>query len=276
MSNKPIVLTCANHKGGSGKTTLAGSLINALAVLGYKVLGIDADMQRNLTSTYGLRNVVKEKNLYNAIEDIDNKFNIGEEYCAADYIMETEYENIDFIPSHEDVTFLEGSLIHKMAERERYVSKMIESISETTDYDFIVFDTNPTLGMLNFNIFVASDYIIIPVECTAYGVDGLGAILKFYQQTQRVNKKLRIAGIAMQKVDVRENITKDAIRVVRSMFGDIIFDTMIHVDTTIKKSQWDEVPILYHSPSSRIAKQFLNLAQEVLEIVDKKQSAHQK
>ena len=190
--------------------------------------------------------------------------------------METEYENIDFIPSHEDVTFLEGSLIHKMAERERYVSKMIESISETTDYDFIVFDTNPTLGMLNFNIFVASDYIIIPVECTAYGVDGLGAILKFYQQTQRVNKKLRIAGIAMQKVDVRENITKDAIRVVRSMFGDIIFDTMIHVDTTIKKSQWDEVPILYHSPSSRIAKQFLNLAQEVLEIVDKKQSAHQK
>lgn len=194
MDNKrPIILTCANHKGGSGKSSLAGSLIIALAEQGYKVLGVDGDMQRNLSTTYGLREFGKERNLYQAIEDIDNI----EDYDGASYIISTEYKNVDFIVSHEDMALLETSLMLKMAERERYVSKMIESIIETKDYDFIVFDTNPTLGVLNFNIFVASDHLIIPVECSAYGVDGLGAILKFYNSTKRVNKNLEIGGIVM-------------------------------------------------------------------------------
>lgn len=269
--DKPIVLTCANHKGGSGKSSLAGSLIVALAEEGYRVLGVDGDMQRNLSTTYGLREFGKEKNLYRAIEDIDNLDNFN----GADYIVSTAYENVDFIVSHEDMALLETSLMLKMAEREKYVSKLIDSIVETENYDFVVFDTNPTLGVLNFNIFVASDYLIIPVECSSYGVDGLGAILKFYNNTRKVNKKLKIGGIVMSKVDLRENITKDAIDVVKDMFGDVIFKTMINVDTNVKKSQWDEVPLLAHSPSSRAAKQYRKLAKEVLAIVGKESAVTQ-
>lgn len=266
--SKPIVLTCANHKGGSGKTTLTSSLISGLALSGYKVLGIDGDMQRNLSTTYGLRDYGKEKNLFRAIEDMDNL----DSFNGADYIIETEYENIDFIVAHEDMAMIETSLMMKIAERERYVVKIIDSIAETRDYDFIVFDTNPTLGVLNFNIFVASDYIIIPVECSAYGVDGLGAILKFFKSTKKVNKNLKIAGISMQKVDIRENITKDSIQVVKDMFGDNIFKTMIGIDTSVKKSQWDEVPLLYHNPNSRASKQYMELTKEVLAVVGKKES----
>ncbi|WP_165797690.1 ParA family protein [Heyndrickxia sporothermodurans] len=267
----PIVLTCANHKGGSGKSSLAGSLISALAEQGFRVLGVDGDMQRNLSTTYGLREFGKEKNLYRAIEDLDEK----DDFNGADYIVSTEYENVDFIVSHEDMALLETSLMLKMAERERYVSKLIDSINETQDYDFIVFDTNPTLGVLNFNIFVASNHIIIPVECSAYGVDGLGAILKFYKNTRRVNKDLKIGGIVMHKVDIRKSIAKDAIEVVRDMFGDIIFNTMISIDTSVEKSQWDEIPLLYHTPDSRAAKQYRQLTKEVLAVVGK-QSVVQK
>ncbi|MCY7865972.1 AAA family ATPase [Bacillus spizizenii] len=263
---KPIVLTCANHKGGSGKSSLAGSLIIALAEQGYRVLGIDGDMQRNLSTTYGLREFGKEKNLYRAIEDIDEL----ENFNGAEYIVKTDYENVDFIVSHEDMALLETSLMLKMAEREKYVSKLIESISETENYDFVVFDTNPTLGVLNFNIFVASDYVIIPVECSAYGVDGLGAILKFYKNTSRVNKNLKIGGIVMSKVDLRKSIAKDAIEVVKDMFGDVIFDTMISTDTSVEKSQWDEEPLLTHSPDSRAANQYRELTKEVLSVVGKK------
>ena len=269
--SKPIVLTCANHKGGSGKTTLTSALISGLALSGYKVLGVDGDMQRNLSTTFGLREYGRDKNLYRAIEDIDELDNFN----GADYIIKTEYDNIDFIVAHEDMALIDTSLMMKIAERERYVYKLIESINKTKDYDFIVFDTNPTLGVLNFNIFVASDYVIIPVECSAYGVDGLGAILKFFKSTQKVNKKLRIAGISMQKVDIRENITKDAIDVVKDMFGDIIFKTMIGIDTNVKKSQWDEVPLLFHSPSSRSSKQYMELTKEVLAVVGKKEAINQ-
>jgi chromosome partitioning protein len=269
---KPIILTCANHKGGSGKTSLAGSLINALAEQGYRVLGIDGDMQRNLSTTYGLREFGKEKNLYRAIEDIDDR----DDFNGANYIVKTEYDNIDFIVSHEDMALLETSLMMKMAEREKYVSKLVNSINEVESYDFIVFDTNPTLGVLNFNIFVASDHIIIPVECSAYGVDGLGAILKFYKNTRKVNRDLKIGGIVMQKVDIRKSIAKDAIEVVKDMFGEIIFKTMISIDTTVEKSQWDEIPLLYHSPDSRAANQYRDLVKEVLAVVGKHEVAKQK
>lgn len=266
---RPTVIACANHKGGSGKSTTADSLIFALAEMGFQVLGIDGDMQRNLTTTYGLRDISEDKSLYRAIEDIDEI----EEYDATKYIIPTKYKNIDFIASHENMALLETSLMLKMAEREKYVSKIIESIKEHTDkYDFIIFDTNPTLGILNFNIFVASDYIVIPVESSAYGVDGLGVILKFFNNTKKVNKNLKIAGILMCKIDTRKSIAKDAIEVVRDMFGDVIFDTMIGVDTSIEKAQWDDTPLIAHSPHSRAAEQYRKFAKEVIKIVNKEKN----
>lgn len=260
-----IVLTCANHKGGSGKSSIANGIIGSLAEMGYKVLAIDGDMQGNLTTSFGLRDKrTDSKNFYRAIEDIDQKY---DDYDGTDYIIPTDYENIDFIVSHPEMAFLETALILKMVERERYVKKLINSIKEKGIYDFVVFDTNPTLGVLNINIFAATDYLIIPVECSAYGVDGLEAITKFYNQNKRINKKLEIAGIAMNRVDKRESITHDALEVVKHIFGNKTFKTLIGVDTTVKKAQWDEVPIIFHSPKSRVANQYRALTKEVLEVV---------
>lgn len=277
---KTIVMAVANHKGGSGKTSIAGGIIWALSLLGYKVLAIDGDMQMNLSKSFGL-DIEPVRNLHNAIqsrnksqEKYESMADIGKDaddnYNPLDYIVKTEYKNIDFIPSHPNMASMELVLSQPLFERELQVKHVIDKIKETNEYDFIVFDTNPSLGMLNFNILVASDELIVPVECTAFGVEGLGNIIEFFGNIKRANKNLNMAGVVLHAVDRREKVTTDAIEIVKTAFGDYLFKTEIGLDTNVKQAQMNSQPVGLYKPNSRAAVQYSNLTKEVLEIVLKR------
>ena len=260
---KPIVITITSQKGGSGKTSAAVSLSSTLAEMGYKILVVDGDPQANTSMTYGFEDPLP-LTLAEVIQDID----LLEEYDARKYVHETKFKNIHILPSGEQSSFIEQSLFVKMAERERYIKKIIESLEDQGEnYDFVIFDTNPSLGVLNLNIFFASDFIIIPVECSRYGIKGLKAIIKFYKDVKRSNKSLQIAGVVLTKVDKRKNITKMAIDQVTDVLGEVVFKSHIGIDTTIEKSQWEGLPIVQYDPKSRIADEYRDLAKEVLDIV---------
>lgn len=250
------IISIANNKGGSGKTTVTGCIGYSLSQMGYKVLLIDADMQMNLTYSFALeRN--EEKNIFNAIKEEEN---------LLEYIISTEHENIDFIISDFNMATIEMLLFTKM-QRESIFRQIVDPVVKKGIYDYIIIDTNPTLGILNFNILNASDYVIIPVELSRFGIEGLDILLNFFKDVKKINNNLKIAGVLLNKVDLRESITKEANEVIKEIFGDIIFNTYISTDTKIKKSQWESVPLNIFDSNSRAAKQYKELSREVIKIV---------
>ena len=251
------VITIANNKGGSGKTTVVASLGFAISEIGNnKVLLIDSDMQMNLSYSYGFeRN--PQKNIDIAIKNEDDFLN---------YIQKTDHDHIDIIISDFDMAAIEMTLFTKTL-RETVFKRCLRSIIDKGLYDYILIDTNPTLGILNFNILNASDFVIVPVEMSAFGILGLEVLTKFIGQAQKINPGLELAGVLRTKVDKRENITQDAEEVLSDVFGDKIFDTYISIDTNIKKSQWERSPLSIYSENSRATKQYKELAKEVLKIV---------
>lgn len=251
------VITIANNKGGSGKTTVVASLGFSLSEIGNnKILLIDSDMQMNLSYTYGF-----ERNPNNNI-DVAIK---NEDYFL-NYIQKTEHKNIDIIISDFDMAAIEMTLFTKTL-RETVFKRCLQSIIDKGLYDYILIDTNPTLGILNFNILNASDFVIVPVEMSAFGILGLEVLTKFIGQAQKINPGLQLAGVLRTKVDKRENITKDAEEVLVDVFGDKIFNTYISIDTNIKKSQWERAPLSIFNAKSRATKQYRELAKELLRIV---------
>lgn len=248
------VISVANNKGGCGKSSSVSSLAYSFGEMGYKVLVVDGDMQMNVSSSFGQeRN--KEVNLNTAI--------LQETSCLEKYISKTDFENIDIIISDFAMAEIEQSLF-TMPFRESIVKIMFKPLIDMGIYDFIIIDTNPTLGILNFNILNASDYVIVPVEMTAFGVMGLEIILGFIKKVRKANPDLKLLGVLKTKVDLRENITKEVDSVLNGIFGDEIFNTFISIDTSVKKAQWARTPLQLNT---RAKKQYFNLAKEVLTLV---------
>ncbi|MEN1761734.1 AAA family ATPase [Anoxynatronum sibiricum] len=251
------VITVANNKGGSGKTSVVASLGYCLSEINEnRVLLIDGDMQMNLSYSYNVeRN--DRLNLYEAII---------QESPLTEYIVNTEFQNIDIIISDFNMATIEMILFTKTL-RETIFKRILQPVIDMGTYDYIIIDTNPTLGILNFNILNASDYIIVPVEMSAFGILGLEILTKFIRQAQDINQNLAIAGVLRTKVDKRELITTEAENVLIDVFGNKIFDTYIPIDTNVKKSQWEQIPLNVFSENSRANKQYQNLAKEVSRIV---------
>ena len=255
---KTNVICVVNHKGGSGKTSISGGLISSLGEMGYKVLGIDGCGQMNLTRSMGFQKD-SNKSFYSAmIYGVD----------LADCIQKAEY--FDFIIADEAMVSLDMELF-TMIEREWILSRKLTPIRKSQEYDFIIIDTNPTLGMTNFNIMVASDWMFIPIELSTFGIDGLGNLLDFYNNVKLVKSELEILGAVLNKVDMREGITKDAIEVIGEFFGDIVMDTKIRVDTKVKRAQWEGVPLSLFSKDSRASKELAELSREVVKRVKDKE-----
>ena len=252
------VICFANNKGGSGKSTTCSNVGYCLTELGKKVLLIDGDMQLNLSlSLFDEDSVLGfaqgEKNIYNAIKKQDD---------IRDYIVHSEYENLDLVPSSTLMSSIEYELFTKW-QREFILKKCITPLKESGEYDYILIDAPPTLGGWVMNVLCASDKVIIPVESTPWGLFGLGNMFEFLEEVRQITPDLEIGGILITKVDTRKNYFKQTLETLNELDGINVFNTYIRVDSGIEWSQDNNTPIMAYKRSSRSAKEYMELAEEI-------------
>ncbi len=262
--SKTTVITFANNKGGSGKTTTASNVGCAMAKLGKKVLMIDADMQLNLTLSCfdeerALAFLEGGKNIYTAIK---------EERDLSDYVTETDYENLDMIPSSSNMSQIEFDLFPKW-QREYIFKKCLEPIRARGYYDYILIDAPPTLGGWVMNILAASDYVIIPVEASPWGLFGLANMFEFIDKVKSLAPNLSVMGIAVTKADERKNYFKQTLESLKEMNIARIFDTYIRIDSTIEWSQDNSAPVVAYKRYSRSAVEYTKLTKEIMKYADR-------
>ena len=255
---KTKVICFANNKGGSGKSTTCANVGCGLAGLGKKVLLIDGDMQLNLSLSYFLEEKVLEfargeKNLYYAVKDQKD---------LKDYIIPTPYENIDLIPSSTLMSSVEYELFTKW-QREFILRKGLRETVDSGKYDYILIDSPPTLGGWVMNVLCASDALIVPVEATPWGLFGLGNMFEFLEVVRPIAPELRMTGLVVTKVDARKNYFKQTLETLKELENVHVFDTYIRVDSTVEWSQDNNMPIMAYKKSSRSAKEYGALTEEI-------------
>ena len=262
--SKTKVIAFANNKGGSGKTTTCSNVGAAMALMGKKVLLIDGDMQLNLTISFfdedkALLYAQNGKNIYSAIK---------EEKDIEDYIVKTDVKGLDIVPSTSLMSSIEFDLFTKW-QREHILQKCLERVKAKGCYDYILIDAPPTLGGWVMNITCASDYLIIPVEASPWGLFGLANMFEFCNQAQRLAPRLEVLGIAVTKADERKKYFKQTMETLKEMEGARLFDNYIRVDSAIEWSQDNSKPVVCYKKNSRSAIEYVNLTKEIIKYVNR-------
>lgn len=250
----PRIIGVANQKGGVGKTTTSINLAASFAVLEYKTLLIDADPQANSTTGIGfdLHNITSS--LYDCMVN---------DTPARDVILKSEVPNLDLIPSHIDLVGAEIEMVN-YPEREQVLKKILAPVLD--DYDFIVIDCSPSLGIMTVNAMVAADSVAIPVQCEFFALEGLGKLLNTIKIVQdQLNPDLQIEGILMTMYDGRLRLCNQVVSEVRKHFDSMVFDTIIHRNTRLSEAPSFGKPVVLYDSSSKGAINYLNLAKEVLQ-----------
>lgn len=258
MAGQTKTIAFANNKGGSGKTTTCANIGYSLSTLGKKVLLVDGDMQLNLSLSFFTEEQVLEfaageKNLYNAIRG---------EKDLTDYVMRTSYDNVDLIPSSTLMSGIEYELFTKW-QRETILSRGLEKIKQSGEYDYILIDAPPTLGGWVVNILCASNYVILPVEASPWGLFGVANMFEFLENVKRLAPGLELLGVIITKLDARKNYGKQTMEVLSQFEEVTVFDTVIRVDSEIEWAQDNSKPVMVHKKNARSAGEYLELAKEV-------------
>ena len=262
--SKTKVIAFANNKGGSGKTTTCSNVGCAMATLGKKVLMIDGDMQLNLTISYfdeeqALEYAKSGKNIHSAIKD---------EKDLSDYIVETGIEGLDIIASSSLMSSIEFDLFSKW-QREFVLKKCLERVKAKGYYDYILIDAPPTLGGWVMNIMCASDYLVIPVEASPWGLFGLANMFEFCNQAKTIAPNLEVLGIAITKADERKKYFKQTMETLKDTDGARLFENYIRVDSAVEWAQDNSKPVVAYKKTSRSAVEYINLTKEIMEYANR-------
>lgn len=247
------IIAIANQKGGVGKTTTAVNLASALGVLEKKVLLVDADPQANATSGLGVTLERGQPGTYELLEHTQE---------VSKTILKTNSTNVDLIPSHIDLVATEIELVDK-EQRELMLKKALVKIKD--DYDYILIDCAPSLGLITLNALTSADSVIIPIQCEYFALEGLGKLLNTIKSVQKIhNANLDIEGLLLTMYDTRLRLSNQVVEEVKKHFGKMVFKTIIQRNTRISEAPSYGEDIITYDATSRGAKSYLSLGNELI------------
>ena len=248
------IISMANQKGGVGKTTTAINLSASLAAAEKRTLLIDCDSQGNATSGMGIDGeAIREKNLYHCL--IENR-------PLREVIVGTQIPHLDMVPANQDLVGIELEFI-SLEDREKRLRNLLRSLD--TAYEYVIIDCPPSLGFLTVNALVASDYLIVPLQCEFFAMEGLGHLLNTMRLVKnRLNPTLTLGGILLTMYDTRNLLSRRVSEDVRGHFGDLVFRTVIPRNVRLSESPSHGLPIILYDIRSRGAVSYMELAKEIL------------
>ena len=246
------IISFANQKGGVGKTTSCVNIAASLGVLGYKVLIIDMDPQGNATSGVG----VSKKTLKSSSKDV-----LTDVVSAKDAVIVTAYENLSIIPTNTTLAGAEFDL-YDFDESEYRLKKALAEVKD--EFDYILIDCPPSLGMLTINAFTASDGIIVPMQCEFYALEGLSQLMITINRIKRLyNADLNVSGILITMYNGRLLLSMQVMAELSKHYGDKLFDTKISRNVKLTEAPGFGKPVYYHDKNSKGSKEYLEIAKEL-------------